>query len=286
MRLLTSLVAAGLILSPRAAHAKDPPPVLLANSSNWEINYDDDSCHLLTRFGESDQAVTMRMTSFEPGDRFELRLISRAFRIKNPTAKLAIAFLPSESQPILRLAMVGQATDQRLAVLVSGLRLDGEQSLPENLPKVTPAHEAAITSIQFKLSGKTYRLLTGSMAKPMKAMRTCLNDLVKDWGFDPEVFSQLTRRAAPANKPGEWLTSSDYPERALSRGHIGMTYFRLDIDEVGKITACRVLFRTNPDDFSEMTCRLIKLRAKLSPALDSHGKPVRSFYIGGARWIM
>ena len=51
-------------------------------------------------------------------------------------------------------------------------------------------------------------------------------------------------------------------------------------------TGCRVLYRTNPDEFADLTCALISKRARFAPALDAKGTPVKSFYISNVRWVM
>jgi hypothetical protein len=70
------------------------------------------------------------------------------------------------------------------------------------------------------------------------------------------------------------------------KGFNGIVQFRLDVDAAGKITGCHVLHRTKPDLFADLTCRSITRRAKLEPALDAEGKPVRSFSVHKVLWIM
>jgi len=82
------------------------------------------------------------------------------------------------------------------------------------------------------------------------------------------------------------LNDSDYPDKSIMDGHNGLVQFRLDIDAAGAVAGCYVLHRTNPDDFADLTCRLIRQRAKFSPALDRDGKPVKSFFISKVRFVI
>ena len=66
----------------------------------------------------------------------------------------------------------------------------------------------------------------------------------------------------------------------------GIVRFRLDVDPTGAPAGCRVLYRTNPDDFADLSCRLLMKRARFNPALDAAGKPVKSYYINNIRWVM
>ena len=58
----------------------------------------------------------------------------------------------------------------------------------------------------------------------------------------------------------------------------------IQLSSYGKVSACRILYRTNPDEFADLSCKLLMQRAKMAPALDAQGKPVRSFYISQIRW--
>ena len=65
-----------------------------------------------------------------------------------------------------------------------------------------------------------------------------------------------------------------------------MVRFRLDVDPSGKPSGCRVLYRTNPDEFADLSCQLLLKRARFAPALDIANKPVKTFYINEVRWLM
>jgi hypothetical protein len=68
-------------------------------------------------------------------------------------------------------------------------------------------------------------------------------------------------------------------------GHNGLVQFRLDVDPGGKVAGCFILSRTSPDDFADITCRAMTRRARLQPALDAKGKPIRSYYVNKVIWL-
>jgi TonB family protein len=109
---------------------------------------------------------------------------------------------------------------------------------------------------------------------------------VKSWGYDPAVQAALSRPVTRSNAPTDWLKDSDYPDEATRRGYNGLVQIRLDVDSSGKVTGCHVLNRTNPDVFADLTCRAVTKRAKLQPALDAAGQPVRSFEVYSIVWVM
>lgn len=72
--------------------------------------------------------------------------------------------------------------------------------------------------------------------------------------------------------------------RIVTRGATsGLGHFRLDVDETGRAAGCRILFRTNPDEFPDRLCQALLRRAKFLPALDPQGKPAKSIYINPIR---
>lgn len=255
--------------------------VSLARQGGWEINYDTDACHIFGRFGVGKDETILGITRYAPGDYFDLGLIGKPVQSRDPQTAVELGF---GDAPLIRdMGMAGRAGATKLPMLtLTGLRLDGWQPTRTDFsaPQVTPAQEAAVRSITFRLrGGKRYRLETGSMAKPMEAMRTCLSDLMKSWGYDPAVQLSLSRPVLPASNPDVWFHTNDYPINAAMLGHNGLVQVRLDIDTAGKITKCHVLRRTNPDEFADITCDVLTKRARFTPALDSAGKPVPSFFM-------
>lgn len=289
--LALATIAFSLTASPVLAAEK--APISLAKTSKWEMRYDDDSCTLAAQFGADKDSVLLVLNRYDPGDGFDLRLYGRALRygggLRMPL-ELAFGSLPFQRFE----GVAATATDaaKTPTVIVSGVRLDGwtypkgQYNHTIRPPAVTPQREAVVTSITFKRPGAGPVLLqTGSMAGPMKAMRTCTDDLLRHWGFDPVVQGALSRRVQPTSNPGNWLRSGDYPTGALWSGENGLVRFRLDIEPDGAVANCRILFRTNPDSFADLSCKLLRDRARFLPALDSGGKPVKSYYLGQVRWV-
>lgn len=287
------LAAASIILLTTAsppAMAKDEAVVSLAKTSNWEMKYTPDSCKLITRFGSGDNSVTLFLTREQPGDAFNLELIGQPFKYGSSEKTVELTFgLDSQTIKKNGLPLTLSGPVPRPLIRLANLRFDGLDGWkhPELITLIAPEREAAITAIGVKGSdGKRYRLETGSMGPPMAAMRTCTHDLIQSWGFDPEVEAGLQRRLAPIGSFASWLSLGDYPNKALTEGHNGFVQFRLDVDAAGIPQGCRILYRTNPDEFADLTCKLLLKRARFTPALDRTGKPVKSFGISSVHWVL
>lgn len=288
MRVFKSAILLAVLAVPLSATRAEKPPLSLPKVGKWEVNYDVDSCHLLARFGAGANETVLSITQTSPSDMFRVELFNPALASKDILVPVKISFDP-QAAPITRMGLTMTTGKTKMPlVMLEDLRIDGVDShkaanLP--LPQISPDRPAQVKSITFKFPNvKAYRLETGSMAVPMQALRTCTDDLVVSWGFDPAVQAALFRRPIPASNPGNWLHDEDFPAKAAWAGHNGLIQFRLDVDTAGGVANCRVLFRTDPDDFADQSCKVLIQRAKFSPALDAKGQPVKSFYIGRIRF--
>jgi len=270
-----------------AALAKVNAPETLARTGKWNVNYDRDACHLLAEFGTGKDMLILRLTRYEPGESFELALYGRKLASADARSKMKVDF-GLGGAPVEAEAINGTAGNLPLT-LFGSTRLDGWKSegREEIGPSLSPQQEAAVTGLTVKIERKKlFRLDFGSLAKPMEQLRKCQTDLLKSWGFDPVVQTTLAKPARPASSPAVWLRDSDYPSEAIAMGQNGIVQFRLDVDADGRVSGCHVLARTSPDVFADTTCRAVTRRAKLEPALDANGKPVRSFFVQKVRWQM
>ena len=277
----------GAIALGSIAADNEASPVTKARVGAWEINYDTDSCSLLAEFGDSTQTTFIRLTRYQPQDSFDLIVYGAAYDFAPSIVPVRIGF--GLAAPAKREAMTGQAGNKLPLLLINSVRLDGweEKKPDEQGPPITAAQEERATMIDLTIpGGKRFRLETGPFAKPMAVMRACTEDLVKSWGYDPVQQATLSEKAEPTKSPGTWLNNGDYPSGAARAGQNGIVQFRLDIDETGKVQGCHVLHRTNPDSFADLTCKRIGQRARFRPARDKDGKPLRSYYVNKARFII
>lgn len=281
---LVSIIAATV---PNAAIAKERAPETLTRSGSWVVNYDRDACQLLAQFGAGKDMLVMRVTRYEPGDSFDFGLYGRRLASIDIRSEAKVDFGLRQT-PVVLQAMNGKAGNLPL-VMFGSTRLDGwQRAAPGEIgPSLSAQQESAVSGVTVKIRGKKpFRLEFGSLAKPMEQLRSCQTDLLKSWGYDPVIQTTLSKPVRPVTSAAHWLRAADYPMGAVAMGQNGIVQFRLDVDAEGKISGCHVLARTSPDVFADTTCRSVSKRAKLEPALDADGKPVRSFYVQKVRWQM
>ncbi len=278
------LVGAGAAAAPIAPG--DKPVETLTRTGKWVANYDRDSCTVVAPMGEGPGAAAVKFTRYEPGDNFDMWIVGSRFAERAPRVGGTVDFGLSPA-PFEAYAFAGN-TGKHPVLIFDSMRIDGWHAsrLNEVGPVISRAQEGQVTGLTLALRGKApLRFEFGPLTEPMVAMRRCMEQLVRRWGYDPVQQAAAQRPASPIKEPRTWLKFEDYPFKAMMRGHNGIVQFRLDVDAEGAVAGCVVLARTNPDDFGDITCRAITKRAKFHPALDVRGEPMRAFWVGSVRWV-
>lgn len=92
------------------------------------------------------------------------------------------------------------------------------------------------------------------------------------------------RAASPRGNPGNWVTSHDYPSRALRDELEGATRFRLLVSPDGRTSHCEVRESSGSLALDQATCSIIKRRARFTPALNDRGNPIEGNWSSAVRW--
>lgn len=92
---------------------------------------------------------------------------------------------------------------------------------------------------------------------------------------EPPAAPVPTAPARPANNPGSWATTTDYPSRALNQMREGTTGFRLTINPQGAVTECTITQSSGHADLDKATCAVISRRARFERA--PVGSPDRGY---------
>jgi periplasmic protein TonB len=91
-------------------------------------------------------------------------------------------------------------------------------------------------------------------------------------------------RAPRPIEPGSWVTQDDYPVGALATNQQGVVGFRVQVGLDGTVSECAVTQPSGWPLLDEMTCALIAVRARFTPATDARGGRVRGTYSNRIRW--
>ncbi|OWQ96687.1 energy transducer TonB [Sphingopyxis witflariensis] len=289
---LTGLAAAVAMTMP--AYAGEP--LRLSPSSDWHINYADDSCRLARSFGTGDEEVVLVLDRFQPGPKVGMTLTGQPVKVRSETRRITLRFGPND--PAFEKGFTTGSLDNGNAALIVDGNLwitgyDPARAARENegkslkQPDIDPALYAAIRFLELRIVGKqAIHLETGSMMAAEQALAACTDDLLRGWKIDVTAHQNLSRRATPVGEPEQWLNNSDYPPEMRARGYQGLVHFRLIVDAAGKPASCHIQQSTRPVEFDEAVCNGIMRRAEFEPALDAMGKPVASYYLNRVRFRM
>ena len=83
-----------------------------------------------------------------------------------------------------------------------------------------------------------------------------------------------------------YVSDEDYPTTAVRNEEQGTTRFRLGVGPDGRVSECTVTASSGSSALDSATCRLMKQRAKFTPARDSDGKSTSDSVTSAIRWVL
>lgn len=275
---------AGALCLTSAAQAQEL--LQLAPTTPWALDYADDSCQLVRTFGADDHTVTLGLTAYEPGGRFQLSAVgalTQTFRTP-PTVKVAMGDLEEFAVRYLQADFGGTPGILITNPISVGPLPEGAEERLRSLQPVEsysdPEFERLVTTIGF-VDGfeREFVLQTGSMAPPLQALKECNAELITHWDIDVAAHENLSRIAYPSSAPFRWLQWRTYPREMRQPMMIN---WRLIVDAEGNVAGCHVAGVEDDSEFSVETCEQLRDKARFDPALDADGEPVRSYFVWAA----
>jgi TonB family protein len=93
------------------------------------------------------------------------------------------------------------------------------------------------------------------------------------------------RARARANL-ASYLSPDDYPAAALRNNEQGLVAFTLDIGPDGRVAACRIRQSSGSAALDSATCRIMRSRARYTPARNARGVAVIDRQDANVRWVL
>jgi protein TonB len=81
-----------------------------------------------------------------------------------------------------------------------------------------------------------------------------------------------------------YFSTDDYPAAALRGNEQGTTGFSLTIGPSGRVEACSVTSSSGSSSLDQATCRILRSRARYTPARDQNGQPTSGHDSGRVTW--
>lgn len=103
--------------------------------------------------------------------------------------------------------------------------------------------------------------------------------VVWPFGASPAVEGATPKADLPA-----LVHPQDYPASALRARESGRVEFRLDVGLTGRVEGCTITRSSGSSALDSTTCRLMRSRARFTPARDAQGNPALARYPGAVTW--
>jgi Gram-negative bacterial TonB protein C-terminal len=297
-------IAALAALVPALAAAGEPR---LQPSSQWVVDYAENSCRLLRNFGDGRSAVKIGFESDAPG---AMDLLAVGKPLESFVDEVPAHFAPVSTRRFKGILAhaVGSNDPAILWSYVTLLPDDvwerlkkeaDEHPTPPNVrpPPQTVAEKAerkawrsqfvnAATEIVIESRhDRPVILETGSLGPPIAALDQCSRDSLKDWGVDPDLEDKIVRPVWTADGT-LGLTSDDYPTKMLNLGEQSDVKVRLLVDATGHVTKCTSLSHFEHVEFNKAVCAALIRRTVFQPAELADGTKVPSYYTKLVRFRM
>jgi len=101
----------------------------------------------------------------------------------------------------------------------------------------------------------------------------------------PPPAKEIKPARAKANL-ASYVSDADYPSTAVRNEEQGTTRFRLAVGPDGRVKECTVTSSSGSSALDSTTCRLMKQRAKFTPATGTDGNPTGDTVTSAIRWVL
>jgi len=102
-----------------------------------------------------------------------------------------------------------------------------------------------------------------------------------DWPLPSDGVSSRARAVLAS-----YISDSDYPAGAIRNGEQGDVGFRLDVTAEGTVSDCQVVESSGSALLDGATCRIMRARARFTPARNSAGQAVADTVSARVRWVL
>jgi periplasmic protein TonB len=83
-----------------------------------------------------------------------------------------------------------------------------------------------------------------------------------------------------------YVSDDDYPANAIRDEQQGTTRFTLSVGPDGRVSNCSVTSTSGSSALDQATCRIMKSRARFTPATDSTGAKTSDSVSGAIKWVL
>lgn len=282
---LQSALALAALLNGTGGQATE---VTLKPATKWIADYQDEDCSIRRGFiAEGRKAMVLELSSFSYGENFRVKVYGEGITVRDNPPRTK--FEPDDTLDQHKDAVLVKFTDGKRGILYKDMIFRNSEvekigdKATESWRMGSAARDARENEITALFIGKAFqedvRLQTGSLHGALEALRTCLADLAKTDGLDPEKLEHLSRQVT-AKDILLWTSKVQevYPDDMARKGRSASVDVRLIVDEQGKPATCLARNLGQEESFTSTACERMMRYARFEPALDADGHPTRGYY--------
>lgn len=102
----------------------------------------------------------------------------------------------------------------------------------------------------------------------------------------PPTAARIAEPARARAAPASYITAADYPESALRAREEGAVAYVLDVGADGRAATCTITRSSGSTSLDATTCRIMRSRARFTPARDTNGNPAASRLNQEVTWTL
>lgn len=285
--LALAFAASASLAAPALAQDDKNAPVLLEPSTHWNVDFGQEKCRLARAFGDVDSRHLLFIEQGGPKSGFGLIVVGPAFKKFRQPDRITVQF--GEFAPVGKYRpMLGDTEGVGTSLIYSNMvffekprseREPASDAGLDPLPRLDVEAASSINAITMHQGKRSVVFNTGNLGEAIKVLNECSLNFVESWGLDRAAHETMTRLAKWANAEAVTRRIQDkYPMQALRKGESGIFRMRVIVEPDGSVSECEISNATITESLDSPACKEME-RAEFEPALDVHGKPMRSFYL-------
>lgn len=265
LKYLASMVAT---LFGHGAATAAPPPLPMAPTGPWNVEFADSMCLLSRAYGD-DRSTHLILKPAMVGDDLEI-IVTKA--TASPSGgKYGKAVLSIDGKPSLAdTSFVAYSTKkQRL------LRIWNKED------NFALAAVRGSLQIDAKSAGR-YSFALPGIDQALPVLTTCLDQLRTAYKISKADLDSIATQ--PEGRLASFFSTDDYPEAAWSNGLMGTVGVLIWVEATGRVSTCDVVETSAAPILQKTTCDVLTQRARFKPAKDATGRAIRAPAFGRIRW--
>ena len=270
--MLIKILAGLAVLSVHAMAASAPltPPLPpMTPTGPWNVEFADSMCLLSRPYG-SDRATRLIFKPGVIGDDVEIIVMKATKSISS--SRFGTTVLSISDQPIDANMAYSAYNTKALRLL----RIQAGNKMA--LAKVNGAF-----SIDAGREGRVSFAVSG-ISRALPVLADCVKQLRAVYKIDEAEITAIA--TWPTGKLVAMFSTNDYPGEALRNEQSGTVGVLLWVDPDGRISSCQVVESSASPVLEATTCSIFQRRARLTPAMNNAGKPVRAPVFTRVRWML